>query len=118
MSPKTPKLNLKSCTLIVKRYMPSADMIVHLHNLFAARVGIDYNFIQVIIETSNNIISKCKLFSFQWVNYGSVPIQNFLTFDVTLSQDDGRKPEVHVMLLQFHQNPIGFPQPYKKWAEQ
>ena len=47
MSPKTPKLNLKSCTLIVKRYMPSADMIVHLHNLFAARDAIDYDFLQV-----------------------------------------------------------------------
>ena len=47
MSAKTPKLNLKSCILLVERYTPTADMLIHVHQLLADRGEIDYPFIQV-----------------------------------------------------------------------
>jgi hypothetical protein len=47
MSPHSPKLNLKSCTLIVERYSPSAEMLIHVHKLLAEKGEIEYPFIQV-----------------------------------------------------------------------
>lgn len=67
--------------MLVDRYTPTADILVHVHRMLAEKGAIEYPFIQ-------------------WVAYAPVQLQNFTTFDFTLSQD-GRKPEVYHILRLF-----------------